>query len=55
VWGLPFLAIVVGAWGVYLVARRWTLRREEAEPAVDPAYAERVRRDLREREGPAGP
>ncbi|MBI1999787.1 MAG: cytochrome c-type biogenesis protein CcmH [candidate division NC10 bacterium] len=55
VWGLPFLAIVVGAWGVYLVARGWTLRREEAEPAVDPAYAERVRRDLREREGPAGP
>ena len=54
VWGLPFVAILAGAWGVYLVARRWTLRREEAEPAVDPVYAERVRRDLQEREGPVG-
>lgn len=54
VWGLPFVAIVVGAWGVYLVARRWTERREEPAPAVDPAYAERVRRELQEREGPVG-
>ncbi|MEK7221199.1 MAG: cytochrome c-type biogenesis protein [candidate division NC10 bacterium] len=54
VWGLPFVAILAGAWGVYLVARRWTERREEAEPAVDPVYAERVRRDLQEREGPVG-
>ncbi len=54
VWGLPFVAILAGAWGVYLVARRWTLRREEAEPAVDPVYAERVRRELQEREGPVG-
>ncbi len=55
VWVLPFLAVVVGACGVYLVARRWTERREVGVPAVDPAYAERVRRDLRERGGSAGP
>jgi len=54
VWVLPFLAVVVGACGVYLLARRWTERREVGAPAVDPAYAERVRRDLQEREGPAG-
>jgi len=45
----------VGACGVYLVARRWTERREVGVPAVDPAYAERVRRDLRERGGASGP
>ena len=55
VWVLPFLAVVVGACGVYLVARRWTERREVGVPAVDPAYAERVRRDLRERGGASGP
>jgi cytochrome c-type biogenesis protein CcmH len=55
VWILPFLAVVVGACGVYLVARRWTERREAGVPAVDPAYAERVRRELREREGSSGP
>ena len=49
-WGLPFLAIAVGACGVYLVVRRWTAQREP-EPAVDPEYAERVRRDLKERTG----
>jgi cytochrome c-type biogenesis protein CcmH len=51
VWVLPFLALIVGACGLYLVTRRWTERREVAAPAVDPAYAERVRRELREREG----
>ncbi len=54
VWVLPFLALIVGACGVYLVARRWTGGREATTPAVDPAYAERVRRDLREREGSSG-
>ncbi len=54
VWVLPFLALIVGACGVYLVARRWSERREPAEPAVDPAYAARVRRERREREGAAG-
>jgi cytochrome c-type biogenesis protein CcmH len=50
VWGLPFVAIVAGACGVYLVARRWTEQRRPAEPRIDPAYAERVRRELQERE-----
>jgi cytochrome c-type biogenesis protein CcmH len=54
VWGLPFLALAAGACGIYLVVRRWTVRPEKAEAPVDPAYAERVRRDLQEREGPAG-
>ena len=51
-WGLPFLAIAAGACGVYFVAKRWTTQRE-SEPAVDPEYAERVRRDLQERAGQA--
>jgi cytochrome c-type biogenesis protein CcmH len=50
VWGLPFVAVAVGACGVYLVARRWTERPAEAHPPVNPAYAERVRRELEERE-----
>ena len=52
-WGLPFLAIAAGACGVYLVARRWAAERED-EPAVDPEYAERVRRELQERTGQTG-
>jgi cytochrome c-type biogenesis protein CcmH len=55
VWVLPFVALIAGAGGVYLVARRWTERREAAEPAVDPEYAERVRRELRERERASKP
>jgi len=51
VWGLPFAAIAAGACGVYLAARRWTTRPEETRPAVDPAYVERVRRELEERKG----
>lgn len=51
-WGLPFLAIAAGACGVYFVAKRWTAQREP-EHAVDPEYAERVRRDLQERAGPS--
>ena len=50
VWGLPFVALAVGACGVYLVARRWTERREPTTPPVDPGLLERVRRELRERE-----
>ncbi len=53
-WGLPFLAVLAGAGGVYLVARRWTQQRE-AEPAVDPAYAKRVQQELEERLGPPQP
>lgn len=53
-WGLPFLAIAAGACGVYMVAKRWTAQRA-AEPSVDPAYAERVRRELRERTGQPPP
>ena len=53
VWGLPFVALLVGACGVYLVARRWTERREPTTPPVDPGLIERVRRELREREGSA--
>ena len=51
VWGLPFVALLVGACGVYLVAKRWTKRREPTTPPVDPGLLERVRRELREREG----
>ena len=54
VWGLPFAALLLGAGGIYLVAKRWTVRGHEAAPPLDPAYAERVRRELREREGPSG-
>jgi cytochrome c-type biogenesis protein CcmH len=50
VWALPFLAIALGAGGVYLVARRWT-RQQLDEPAAEQAYAERVRRELLERQG----
>jgi cytochrome c-type biogenesis protein CcmH len=54
VWGLPFAALLVGVYSVYLVAKRWTVRGRQAAPPPDPAYAERVRRELREREGPSG-
>ena len=51
VWVLPFLAIVVGAGVVYLVARRWTESSPAGRPPVDPKYAQRVRRELEDREG----
>jgi cytochrome c-type biogenesis protein CcmH len=54
VWGLPFAALLVGAGGIYLVARRWAERGQQAAPPLDPVYAERVRRELREREGSPG-
>jgi cytochrome c-type biogenesis protein CcmH len=50
VWGLPFLAIVVGGGVVYLVARRWTEQAPANRLVADPAYAERVRRELKDRE-----
>ena len=50
VWGLPFLAVVAGGGVVYLVVRRWTEQTPGARPAEDPAYAERVRRELKDRE-----
>ena len=50
VWGLPFLAIAVGGGVVYLVVRRWTEQAPVSRPAVDQAYAERVQRELRDRE-----
>ncbi len=53
-WGLPFVAVVAGGCGVYLVARRWT-RQRQAEPSVDPAYAKRVQQELQERLGPPRP
>ena len=51
VWVLPFLAIAVGAGVVYLVARRWTESSPAGRPPVDPKYAQRVRRELEDREG----
>jgi cytochrome c-type biogenesis protein CcmH len=50
VWGLPFLAVVAGGGVVYLVARRWTEQRPGDRAAADPAYTERVRRELKDRE-----
>jgi cytochrome c-type biogenesis protein CcmH len=50
VWGLPFLAIVLGAGFVYLLVRRWT-RQPAEEPAVERAYMDRVRQELKERSG----
>jgi cytochrome c-type biogenesis protein CcmH len=50
VWGLPFLAIVAGGGVVYLVARRWTEQSPAGRQAVDPTYAERVQRELRDRD-----
>ena len=53
VWVLPFLALALGAGGVYLVARRWAARTAEEPPPADPEYLERVQRELKEREGGA--
>jgi cytochrome c-type biogenesis protein CcmH len=50
VWGLPFLAIVAGGGAVYLVARRWTAQVPANRPVIDSAYAERVQRELKDRE-----
>jgi cytochrome c-type biogenesis protein CcmH len=50
VWVLPFLALAIGAGGVYLVARRWAARPADAPTPADPGYLDRVRRELTERE-----
>lgn len=50
VWGLPFLAVLAGGGVVYLVARRWAEQKPGVRPTVDPVYAERVRRELKDRE-----
>jgi len=42
--------LVVGGGVVYLVARRWTEQASANRPVADPAYAERVRRELKNRE-----
>ncbi len=51
VWGLPFVGLLAGAYGVYAMARRWTMPPADgtAPSPADPAYAERVRRELEER------
>ena len=53
VWGLPFVALAVGACAIYFVAKRWTAQQGESQPPLDPSYAEQVRRELQDREGPA--
>jgi cytochrome c-type biogenesis protein CcmH len=46
VWIFPGVAVVVGLLVVALVLRRWTRRPRMPEgPAVDPAMAERIRRE----------
>ena len=56
IWILPFAAILAGLVGVILVIRRWSARARAlpaaATPASpDPAYLERVRRELEGSEG----
>ena len=49
VWGLPFAGLLAGLVTIAVVVRRWSRsRREEPAEAVDPAYRERVRRELQE-------
>ncbi len=50
VWVLPFLALAIGAGGVYLVARRWAARPAGTPASADPGYLDRVRRELHQRE-----
>jgi len=56
VWLLPFAAVLAGAAGIFAVVRRWTVRARArpagtAHPSPDPAYLERVRRELEATEG----
>jgi cytochrome c-type biogenesis protein CcmH len=46
VWVLPFLGLAGGAVGLFLVLRRWRQRTAAAPASVDPAYLERVRREM---------
>ncbi len=49
VWGLPFVAILVGGAAVFLIVRRWSSSPSPEQLPVDSAYAERVRRELQDR------
>lgn len=46
VWVLPFLGLGGGAVGLFLVMRRWQKRPMSAPASVDPAYLEKVRREM---------
>ncbi|MFQ5846826.1 MAG: cytochrome c-type biogenesis protein CcmH [Candidatus Methylomirabilales bacterium] len=46
VWILPFLGLGGGAVGLALVLRRWRRHPEAAPASVDPAYLEKVRREM---------
>ena len=49
VWGLPFAGLLAGLVTIAVVVRRWSRsRREEPAEVVDPAYRERVRREVQE-------
>ncbi len=56
VWVLPFAAVLAGAVGIFAVVRHWNVRARVraagmAAPSPDPAYLERVRRELEATEG----
>ncbi|MFQ5883284.1 MAG: cytochrome c-type biogenesis protein CcmH [Candidatus Methylomirabilales bacterium] len=46
VWVLPFLGMVGGAVGLFVILRRWMRRPETPSTQIDPAYLERVRREI---------
>lgn len=46
VWVLPFLGLGGGAVGLLWVLRRWRKQPRAAAASVDPAYLERVRREM---------
>lgn len=48
-WIAPFLGLVGGLAGSFLLLRRWVKRSPGTAPEVDPAYLARVRRDMEER------
>ncbi len=56
VWILPFAAVLAGAVAIFAVVRHWNARARVraagmAAPSPDPAYLERVRRELEATEG----
>jgi len=56
VWILPFAAVLAGAVGIFAVVRHWNVRARVraagmAAPSPDPAYLERIRRELEATEG----